>query len=159
MGTTSTTLGCIFMTPLICKLALGTVVPVDAMGIVKSTLQVVIAPIFLGVGLNTVMPGLCKAVTPLSPVAGVVATVILVGASVASCSSSILGAGLPLQLACLALHLFGGVVGFGATRLAGYDERTCRTVAIETAMKSSAFSFLLASLHFGAFDARVPSAV
>ena len=41
----------------------------------------------------------------------------------------------------------------------GYDERTCRTVAIETAMKSSAFGFLLASLHFGSFNVRVPSAV
>merc|ERR1712014_438853 len=71
----------------------------------------------------------------------------------------ILGAGAPLQLACMALHLFGGILGFGATKAAGFDERTCRTVAIETAMKSSAFGFLLASLHFGAFNVRVPSAV
>jgi len=157
--TTSTTLGCIFMTPTICKLVLGAVVPVDAMGIVISTIQVVLAPIFLGVGLNTVAPKLCKAVSPFTPVIGVIATVLLVGASVAKCAAPILGAGLPLQLACLALHLFGGILGFGATRLCGYDERTCRTVAIETAMKSSAFGFLLASLHFGAFNVRVPSAV
>ena len=39
--TTSTTLGCIFMTPLICKLVLGAVVPVDAGGIVVSTFQAV----------------------------------------------------------------------------------------------------------------------
>ena len=59
--TTSTTLGCIFMTPLICKLVLGAVVPVDAGGIVVSTFQVVLAPIFLGVGFNTLAPGFCKA--------------------------------------------------------------------------------------------------
>ena len=41
----------------------------------------------------------------------------------------------------------------------GYDEKTARTFAIETSMKSSAFGFLLAKLHFGAFAARVPSAV
>jgi len=157
--TTSTTLGCIFMTPTICKLVLGAVVPVDAMGIVISTIQVVLAPIILGVGLNTVAPKLCKAVSPFTPLIGVIATVLLVGASVAKCAEPILGAGLPLQLACLALHLFGGILGFGATKLCGYDERTCRTVAIETAMKSSAFGFLLASLHFGVFNVRVPSAV
>jgi len=157
--TTSTTLGCIFMTPLICKMVLGAVVPIDAIGIVKSTFQVVLAPIFLGVGLNTVAPALCKAVAPFTPVIGVISTVLLVGASVAGCAAPILGAGLPLQFACLALHLFGGILGFFATKAVGYDERTCRTVAIETAMKSSAFGFLLASLHFGAFNARVPSAV
>merc|ERR1719221_2302530 len=48
--TTATTLGCIFMTPLICKLVLGAVVPIDAIGIVYSTFQVVLAPIFFGVG-------------------------------------------------------------------------------------------------------------
>lgn len=56
----------------------------------------------------------------------------------------IANAGLPLQIACVVLHLLGAILGFGATRLCGYDERTCRTVAIETAMKSSAFGFLLA---------------
>ena len=32
-------------------------------------------------------------------------------------------------------------------------------MAIETSMKSSAFGFLLAKLHFGEYAARVPSAV
>merc|ERR1712187_994615 len=62
--TTSTTLGCVFMTPLICKTMLGAVVPIDALGIVFSTFQVVLAPIFLGVAANTLFPKLCKAVTP-----------------------------------------------------------------------------------------------
>lgn len=157
--TTSTTLGCIFATPLICKLVLGTVVPINAMGIVHSTFQVVLAPIFLGVGFNTMAPALCKFLSTFSPVVGVIATVLLVGASVANCAAPILAAGIPLQAACLGLHLFGGLLGYGATALAKYDVRTCRTVAIETAMKSSAFGFLLASLHFGTFNARVPSAV
>jgi len=34
-----------------------------------------------------------------------------------------------------------------------------RTMAIETAMKSSAFGFLLAKLHFKQYLTRVPSAV
>ena len=38
--TTATTIGAIFMTPLICKLLLGSVVPVDAAGIAFSTIQV-----------------------------------------------------------------------------------------------------------------------
>ena len=38
--TTATTLGAIVMTPLLCKTILGTIVPVDAAGIAKSTIQV-----------------------------------------------------------------------------------------------------------------------
>jgi BASS family bile acid:Na+ symporter len=38
--TTATTIGAIVMTPLLCKLMLGAVVPVDAAGIAKSTIQV-----------------------------------------------------------------------------------------------------------------------
>eukprot|EP00435_Cladocopium_sp_Y103_P065386 s664_g27.t1 len=126
--TTSTTLGCIFMTPLICKLVLGAVVPVDAGGIVVSTFQVVLAPIFLG------------AVTPFTPVVGVVSTVLLVGASVAKCAAPIKGAGIPLQVACCALHLFGGLLGFFATKAAGFNERTCRT-GDRAALRPSTFAF------------------
>ena len=42
--TTATTLGAIVFTPLLCKLVLGTVVPVDALGIAISTIQVVWTP-------------------------------------------------------------------------------------------------------------------
>lgn len=38
--TTATTLGAIFMTPLLCKTILGTVVPVDAVGIAKTVIEV-----------------------------------------------------------------------------------------------------------------------
>lgn len=157
--TTSTTLGCIFMTPLLCKSLLGAVVPIDALGIVRSTFEVVLAPIFLGVGMNTIAPKICKAVAPFTPSIGVIATILLVGASVAKCAQPIANAGLPLQFACLALHLFGGLLGYFLTKGAGFNEKTCRTVCIETAMKSSAFGFLLATKHFGAFGVRVPPAV
>ena len=40
-----------------------------------------------------------------------------------------------------------------------FTEVQSRTMAIETAMKSSAFGFLLAKLHFTQYATRVPSAV
>merc|ERR1719331_2196829 len=45
--TTSTTLGTIFMTPIIAKALLGTIVPVDAVGVAISAMQVVLLPIVL----------------------------------------------------------------------------------------------------------------
>jgi len=157
--TTSTTIGCIFMTPLIAKLVLGTIVPVDAAGIAMSTIQVVLAPIVLGVICNKFAFKTCRAVEPFCPVVGVICTVLLVSSSVAQCASAILDAGVTLQVSLILLHLVGGIIGYWMMRLFKYDEVTSRTSAIETAMKSSAFGFLLASLHFGDYLVRVPAAV
>jgi len=157
--TTATTVGTIFMTPLIAKMVLGTVVSVDAIGIVKSTLQVVMAPIILGMMFNTMAPKVCRAVEPACPVVGVIATVVLVGSSVAQCAGPILAAGWSLQIALVLLHLIGGLVGYFMIKAIGLSDIIARTTAIETAMKSSAFGFLLASLHFPEYLVRVPAAV
>ena len=157
--TTATTVGCIFMTPLICKAVLGAVVDVDAVGMAISTIQVVLVPVVLGLTLNKYVPKFCRSVEPFSPIVGVTSTIILVGGAVANCAAGILGAGMTLQFAAFMLHLIGGVAGYWAARAFKYNETTCRTVAIETAMKSSAFGFLLASLHFPDYLVRVPSAV
>ena len=64
-----------------------------------------------------------------------------------------------MQIPVLLLHLVGGLVGYGLPKATGFSEVSSRTMAIETSMKSSAFGFLLAKLHFGQYAARVPSAV
>lgn len=157
--TLATTVGCIFMTPLICKTFLGAIVDVDALGMAISTVQVVLVPIVAGLTLNKTVPKLCRAVEPGCPIVGVCMTILLVGASVANCAEGILNAGVKLQAAAFGLHLFGGAVGYWMMKLLKYDETVCRTTAIETSMKSSAFGFLLASLHFPDYLVRVPSAV
>jgi BASS family bile acid:Na+ symporter len=158
--TLATTVGCIFATPLLCKALLGgAVVDVDALGMAASTVRVVLVPVAAGLFLNKAAPRVCRAVEPACPVVGVLVTVILVGASVANCAEGILNAGLRLQAAAFGLHLVGGAVGYWMMRLLRYDETVCRTAAIETSMKSSAFGFLLAALHFPDYLVRVPSAV
>merc|ERR1711937_1117555 len=157
--TTATTVGAIFMTPLLCKAVLGTVVPVDAVGIAKSTLQVVLAPIAVGMTANQFFPKFVKAILPITPVVGVLSTCLLVASAVAQVADPIINAGLALQIPIFLLHVLGGIVGYGLPKATGYDEVTSRTMAIETSMKSSAFGFLLAKLHFGEYAARVPSAV
>ena len=157
--TTATTIGAIFMTPTLCKGLLGAVVPVDAAGIAKSTVQVVLAPIAIGMTLNKFFPAFVKAILPFAPVVGVVSTCLLVASAVAQVAEPILNAGWGLQIPILLLHLLGGLVGYALPRATGFGETSSRTMAIETSMKSSAFGFLLAKLHFGEYAARVPSAV
>ncbi|KAL3783421.1 hypothetical protein HJC23_002848 [Cyclotella cryptica] len=157
--TTATTVGAIIMTPFLCKSILGAVVPVDAKGIAMSTIQVVLAPIAIGMTANKFFPKLVKAVLPFAPVVGVVSTCLLVASAVAQVAEPILNAGIGLQIPVLLLHLLGGIVGYWLPKITGFGEVKSRTMAIETSMKSSAFGFLLAKLHFGDYVARVPSAV
>lgn len=159
MMTTVTTFGAIVMTPLIAKVLIGAVVPVNALGIAFSTVQVVLAPIALGMFLNRFANRAVKAVLPFSPVIGVAATCALVGSSVAQCAGPIVGAGIALQIPVMLLHLAGGLMGYFMVAAAGYGEIVRRTAAIETSMKSSAFAFLLATLHFGQYMVRIPAAV
>jgi BASS family bile acid:Na+ symporter len=96
--TLATTLGAIVMTPALCKFMLGTVVPVDAKGIAVSTLQVVLAPLGVGMLANRYTPGFVKAVLPFAPVLGVVSTCLLVASAVAQVAEPIMNAGLSLQV-------------------------------------------------------------
>lgn len=157
--TTATTIGAIFMTPFLCQTMLGAVVPVDAAGIVVSTLQVVLAPIAVGMLANKYANRAVKAVLPVTPLIGVASTCLLVASAVGQVAAPIKAAGLGLQVPVALLHILGGLVGYFATRALGFGETTARTMAIETSMKSSAFGFLLAKLHFGSYAARVPAAV
>jgi len=159
MMTTCSTIGAIFMTPFLCKVLIGAVVSVDALGIALSTLQVVLAPIATGMLLNRYANRIVQRILPFSPLIGVISTCLLVGSAVAQVAQPILAAGLSLQIPVFLLHLLGGGLGYFIPRFLGYNEVVCRTIAIETAMKSSAFGFLLAKLHFKEFAVRVPSAV
>jgi bile acid:Na+ symporter, BASS family len=108
---------------------------------------------------NKFLPNFVEKILPFAPVVGVVSTCLLVASAVAQVAEPIMSAGWSLQIPVLLLHLIGGLVGYALPRLTGFGEVASRTMAIETSMKSSAFGFLLAKLHFGDYAARVPSAV
>lgn len=94
----ATTLGAIFLTPLLCHELLGTIVAVNARGIASSTVQVVLAPIATGMALKKLLPNAVKFILPFAPVVGVMSTCLLVASSVAQVAPSILEAGLGLQV-------------------------------------------------------------
>jgi len=135
MMTTMTTIGAIFFTPFMGKALLGQVIPVNAAAIALSTIQVVLAPILVGMTFNWFKPDLVQKILPFSPIVGVLITCLLVGTSVAGCSGAILTAGWKLQLAAASLHALGGLAGYYFTK-PFYGEDVCRTFAIEFAMKS-----------------------
>jgi len=102
--TTLSTVGTIVMTPLLCKSLLGTIVPVDAYGIARSTVTVVLAPLAVGMTLKKCVPKFVKLILPLAPLVGVFATCLLVSSAVAQVAEPFLGAGLTLQVSNNSLY-------------------------------------------------------
>jgi BASS family bile acid:Na+ symporter len=106
-------------------------------------MQVVLAPIILGMSANKLFPKTVEKVLPITPVIGVTSTCLLVASAVAQCAPAISSAGMSLQTPIMLLHLISGLAGYWIPRWLNFSETQCRTMAIETSMKSSAFGFLL----------------
>mmetsp|Transcript_12634 Transcript_12634/g.22769 ORF Transcript_12634/g.22769 Transcript_12634/m.22769 type:complete len:398 (+) Transcript_12634:75-1268(+) len=156
--TTLTTLSAGIMLPFLSQLLLGRLVPVSTLALAISTVQVVLAPITLGVLINARFQEFIGRIKPALPVIGVLATCVIVLKAVATSSILMKPALRTLCLPVIMLHTIGGICGYFLPRLTGCNERTCRTLAIETAFKSPALSYVLAAKHFGSVVA-VPSAV
>ncbi|KAJ0038973.1 hypothetical protein Pint_23242 [Pistacia integerrima] len=73
-----TTLGAVLLTPLLTKILAGTYVPIDAVKLSISTLQVVVAPILLGSYMQSTFPYAVKVLTPFAPLFPVLASSLLV---------------------------------------------------------------------------------
>ncbi len=76
--TTASTIAAIILTPLLTKWYAGTLVEVDAWGLCLSTVQVVLAPVLLGLLLNRYLPRISRQVAPVSPLISVIAIVLIV---------------------------------------------------------------------------------
>lgn len=151
--TMASTLLAIVMTPLLMQWWAGHFVPVDAWGIFKTTFQVVLIPVVLGVYINTRFPKVGMAVSGVGPAVAVVAITMIAGSIVARNVEAIAGHGLQLALAGLLLHTIGFALGYGITRVFRHNQRTARTVSIEVGMQNSGLAMVLANQHFAAATA------
>jgi len=157
--TTISTLASVFMLPILSQLFLGTLIPIHAVELSKSTAQVVLAPIILGMFLNSSFPRLMYVLEPVLPLVGVFATMYCVVGALSKVQEVILSSIGVLFWPVVLLHFIGGVAGYFIPKLLGLNEKVCRTLSIETCFKSPALSYVLAIKHFNAYGVRMPSAV
>ncbi|EKX45194.1 hypothetical protein GUITHDRAFT_108836 [Guillardia theta CCMP2712] len=157
--TTVSTMAAPIMTPLLTSILAGSLVPVDASGLLISTLQVVLAPVGLGLAINTFAPAVCKMVSGVTPLLCVVLVSLICGSVIAQTASSFIAAGLPLLGAVIGLHLGGFLLGYFVPRILGYPEPISRTVSIETGMQNSALGVVLATRNFADPLTALPCAI
>lgn len=147
MATVSTLLAPI-LTPLLVLLVGGHYLPVDAGGLLVSILQVVLAPIFVGLLLRRLFPRFVVRITPVLPLVSVLGIALVVLAVVSGAASSIMAVAGVVLLAVVLHNLAGYLLGYGAARVAGLDAASRRTVAFEVGMQNSGLAVTLAAQHF-----------
>ncbi|XVE48573.1 hypothetical protein DITRI_Ditri01bG0012200 [Diplodiscus trichospermus] len=180
--TVCTTLGAVILTPLLTMTLAGTYVPVDAIGLSISTLQVVVVPVLLGSYIQSSFPLVVKIVTPFAPLFAVLASSLLacsvfsenvvrfkssmVTASLASDASlidriqAILSGELGVViLSVLLLHFAGFFVGYLSAAICRFQEPERRAISIEVGMQNSSLGVVLATSHFTSPVVALPPAM
>lgn len=143
----STVMSFVF-TPLWTGWLAGTYVPVDKWGLCLSALQLVVAPVMLGVLIRWKLPRAADKIGACGPTVAVIAFTLVTGGIVAASAEAIAANFGKLALSAFLLHIFGFGVGYFVTKLLRYPESVARTVSIEVGMQNGGMAASLAKQHF-----------
>ncbi|KAJ8899369.1 hypothetical protein K2173_018343 [Erythroxylum novogranatense] len=158
--TSSTTIASVIVTPLLTGLLIGSVVPVDAIAMSKSIMQVVLVPVTLGLVLNTYAKPVVNFLRPVMPFVAMICTSMCIGSPLAINRSQILSVeGLGLVLPVLTFHAAAFALGFWFSRISvlRQEEEVSRTISLCTGMQSSTLAGLLATQFLGSSQAVPPA--
>ena len=158
--TMCTTFGAVFMTPLLTKWLAGSYVTVDAGKLFLDTVQIVLAPVLLGLALHHLFPRAVKRVVVVAPAVSVAAIVLICATIIGQNAAKIREAGGALLVAVFLLHAGGFFLGYVFSRLLGYDKIISRTISVEVGMQNSGLGVALAQKNFPLLPtAPVPCAI
>lgn len=158
--TSSTTIASVLFTPLLTGLLIGSVVPVDAIAMSKSILQVVLIPVALGLVLNTYAKEVVNLLNPVMPFVAMVCTSLCIGSPLAINRSQILSKeGLWLIFPVLTFHAVAFTLGYWVSKIPALrqEEEASRTISLCTGMQSSTLAGLLATQFLGSTQAVPPA--
>ena len=148
--TTCSTLAAVALTPLLTQVYAGTLVEVDTLGLLVSTLQVVVLPVAAGVLLNRFAPAVVERVLPVAPLASVLVIALVCGSIIGQNAAAVRESGPRLLAAIMLVHSIGFALGYGFARACGLPVVAARTISIETGMQNSGLGVVLARKHFAA---------
>lgn len=148
--TTCSTLAAVALTPLLTQVYAGTLVEVDTLGLLVSTLQVVVLPVAAGVLLNRCAPAVVERVLPVAPLASVLVIALVCGSIIGQNAAAVRESGPRLLAAIMLVHSIGFALGYGFARACELPVMAARTISIETGMQNSGLGVVLARKHFAA---------
>ncbi|AOS43354.1 Sodium Bile acid symporter family protein [Lacunisphaera limnophila] len=157
--TMCSTFAAVALTPLLTSWLAGALVEVDAWGMFRSTVQIVIAPVVIGVLVNRFAPRLVQRVQVGLPLVSVVVIALICASIIGGSAAAVQGAAWRLLGAVFGLHAGGFALGYLAARVLRFDQTIARTVSIEVGMQNSGLGVALARKHFADPLTAVPCAI
>jgi len=133
----------VVVTPLLTLLLVGQSVKVDAWSMFEHIVLIVLVPISLGLVVHYLFNRLVKKIEPILPFFSMCCVVILIGVVVAASRDQIANVGAVIMVAIVLHNAIGLLGGYWGGKLFGFDESTCRTMAIEVGMQNSALAATL----------------
>ncbi|MEQ4467096.1 bile acid:sodium symporter family protein [Enterobacter asburiae] len=111
-------------------------------------LHYLVIPIALGLVIHHLFPRMVKAVEPYLPAFSMVCILAIISAVVAGSASHIASVGFVVIIAVVLHNTIGLLGGYWGGKLFGFDESTCRTLAIEVGMQNSGLAAALGKIYF-----------
>ena len=147
MTALSTLLG-VIITPLLVQLLAGKSVDVPVLDMLLSLVKIVLVPVVIGVVLNSWLHALTEKLEPVLPLISMAAIVLIIAIVVALNAGQFATIGPIVALAVILHNGIGITAGYWVSRLLGFDERICRTVAFEVGLQNSGLATALAMKFF-----------
>ncbi len=151
--TAISTLLAVFLTPVLTWLYIDQEVPVPIINMMLTVLKIIILPVTLGIIVNRYFGQYLLQLKQFLPVVSVVAIVFIIAIIVALNAQQIPQLAFPIIIAVMLHNGLGLASGYAIAKFLGYDEKICRTLAIEVGMQNSGLGVALATKYFTAITA------
>jgi len=146
------------VTPLLTWILAGAWINVSFVDMMISIVQVVIAPIVLGLIVNQMFADFVKRVTEILPLVSIVAILLILGGVVSVNAEKILQTGLIVMIVVMLHNLCGYGLGYCAAKIFNMNTAKTKAISIEVGMQNSGLATSLAMTHFSA-AAAIPGAI
>ena len=130
------TLAAPFITPFLMQQLAGQYIPIDLWKMMLDIAKMVILPIGAGLLFNYFFHGKAKWLDLAMPIISMAGIAIIVTVITANGRDGLLQIGFTLILAAILHNVLGYFLGYLGAKLAGLNQRDCRTVAIEVGMQN-----------------------
>lgn len=147
-----------FLTPYIFLLLAGTLIPIQADALLYDILKIVLAPVLIGLILNTLFHRQVEKITTVVPVISVLSIIFIIAIVVALSAAKLATVALIAFAAVIIHNLLGLTFGYGAPRLLGLDHTKAKAISFEIGMENSGLAVALALAHLDPVAA-IPGAI
>jgi len=147
MTSISTLIG-VVLTPLLVALMVGKGVDIPVQAMLESLVKIVLLPVTVGVLLNTFFAKKVEKIQFLLPYVSMFTIVFIIAIVAALSAGKLAEIGYLIVLAVMIHNSIGLILGYSVTRLLGFDERICRTIAFEVGLQNSGLAAALAIKFF-----------